>query len=264
VKSLDREKQGVMVAVNRGSSTFANDMTANNRIPALTRSIVRNRVINTFFLRQTRFSFPILSRVTKRLFDIAFSATVLTLGFPIYLLLAVFTYISSPGPVFFSHQRVGRNGRSFGCMKFRTMVPNADQKLKDLLDSSPELRQEFEETFKLKNDPRVTWIGKFLRVTSLDELPQFINVLKGEMSVVGPRPLVKDELVRYGESIHRVLSVKPGITGLWQVSGRNDISYEARVKLDISYVTRRSFVMDLSLIVRTVSVMILPKNNGAY
>jgi lipopolysaccharide/colanic/teichoic acid biosynthesis glycosyltransferase len=240
------------------------DMTVNNRIPALTRLILRNRLIKTLALHRTRFSSPTLSRVSKRLFDIFFSATVLTLGSPVYLLLAFCTYISSPGPVFFSHQRVGRHGRSFGCMKFRTMVPNADQKLQALLNSSPALRQEFEETFKLKNDPRVTWIGKFLRVTSLDELPQFINVLKGEMSVVGPRPLVKDELLRYGESIDRVLSVKPGITGLWQVSGRNDISYEARVKLDVSYVTRRSFAMDLSLILRTVSVMILPKNNGAY
>lgn len=241
-------------------------MTVNNRIPALTKLVKRNRFTGAVAKRRSRTgsSALTLSRIAKRLFDISFSLTVLTLGFPIYLLLAVCTYIASPGPVFFSHQRVGRNGRPFGCMKFRTMVPNADQKLQALLDSSPELRREFEETFKLKNDPRVTWIGKFLRVTSLDELPQFINVLKGDMSVVGPRPLVKDELARYGQDIDRVLSVKPGVTGLWQVSGRNDISYEARVKLDVSYVTRRSFFMDLSMILKTVSVMILPKNNGAY
>jgi lipopolysaccharide/colanic/teichoic acid biosynthesis glycosyltransferase len=246
--------------------TAVNHMTLNNRIPALTRSIGRRRSVGVLFNRRSRslaLDFT-PSRVAKRLFDIAFSLTVLTLGLPVYLLLAASTYVASPGPVFFSHQRVGRNGRSFGCMKFRTMVPNADQKLKDLLASSPALRQEFEETFKLKNDPRVTWIGKFLRVTSLDELPQFINVLRGDMSVVGPRPLVKDELVRYGQDIDQVLSVKPGITGLWQVSGRNDISYEARVKLDVSYVTRRSFFMDLSLILKTVGVMVLPKNNGAY
>lgn len=144
------------------------------------------------------------------------------------------------------------------------MVPNADKKLRDLLEKSPQMRQEFEETFKLKNDPRITWIGKFLRVSSLDELPQFVNVLKGEMSVVGPRPLVKDELLRYGAEIDYVLSVKPGVTGLWQVSGRNDISYEDRVRLDVSYVEERNLALDLMLILKTVGVIVLPKNNGAY
>jgi lipopolysaccharide/colanic/teichoic acid biosynthesis glycosyltransferase len=144
------------------------------------------------------------------------------------------------------------------------MVPNAEKKLKDMLDKSPGMRREFEETFKLKNDPRITWIGKFLRISSLDELPQFINVLKGEMSVVGPRPLVKDELPRYGEEIDYVLSVKPGVTGLWQVSGRNNISYAERVKLDVSYVKKRNIALDIKLVLKTVGVMVLPKNNGAY
>jgi Undecaprenyl-phosphate galactose phosphotransferase WbaP len=246
-------------------------MTANNRIPAIARSIRRSG--SNIFPNSSLFkkrphtlngSALNLSRVAKRIFDLSFSLTVLTLGFPVYLLLAACIYISSPGPVFFSHQRVGRNRRSFGCMKFRTMVPNADRKLQEVLDRSPELRQEFEETFKLRNDPRVTWIGKFLRKTSLDELPQFINVLKGEMSVVGPRPLVQGELERYGQDIDCVLSVKPGVTGLWQVSGRNDISYEARVKLDVSYVSRCNLWMDLSLILKTVGVVVSPKNNGAY
>jgi lipopolysaccharide/colanic/teichoic acid biosynthesis glycosyltransferase len=240
-------------------------MTAHNRIPSITRLFRRQRPSRELLQRRRAQASALTpSRLAKRLFDIAFSGTVLTLGAPVYLLLALCVYTASPGPVFFSHQRVGRNGRSFGCMKFRTMVPDADKKLKDLLDRSPEMRAEFEATYKLKNDPRVTWIGKILRVTSLDELPQFINVLKGDMSVVGPRPLVRDELERYGNHIDRVLSVKPGVTGLWQVSGRNDISYEARVKLDVSYVTRRNFWMDLSLICKTVGVMILPKNNGAY
>jgi lipopolysaccharide/colanic/teichoic acid biosynthesis glycosyltransferase len=189
---------------------------------------------------------------------------VLALGCPVYLILAACVYFSSPGPIFFSHQRVGRNRRSFGCMKFRTMVPNADKKLRDLLAESPQMRQEFEETFKLKNDPRITWVGNFLRVSSLDELPQFVNVLKGEMSVVGPRPLVKDELPRYGEEIDYVLSVKPGVTGLWQVSGRNDISYEDRVKLDVSYVEKRNLALDIMLVFKTVGVMVSSKNNGAY
>jgi Undecaprenyl-phosphate galactose phosphotransferase WbaP len=257
-----------MVVCNRGSSKVVNYMTANNRIPAIARLIRMNRSIGTSSNRrirnQDRSSVLSLSRIAKRFFDISFSLTVLTLGSPIYLLLAACIYLSSPGPVFFSHQRVGRNHRTFGCMKFRTMVPNADQKLQELLARSPEMRQEFAETFKLRNDPRVTWIGKFLRVTSLDELPQFINVLRGDMSVVGPRPLVQDELERYGQDIDYVLSVKPGVTGLWQVSGRNDISYDARVKLDVSYVTRRSLWMDVSLILKTVGVVVSPKNNGAY
>jgi Undecaprenyl-phosphate galactose phosphotransferase WbaP len=243
-------------------------MTVNNRIPVIARLTRMNRSIAVSSHRrlrqQSRSSFLDMSRVVKRIFDLSFSLTVLTLGFPIYLLLAACVYISSPGPVFFSHQRVGRNHRTFGCMKFRTMVPNADQKLADLLARSPEMRQEFAETFKLRNDPRVTWVGKFLRVTSLDELPQFINVLKGDMSVVGPRPLVQDELERYGKDIDYVLSVKPGVTGLWQVSGRNDVSYDARVKLDVSYVTRRSLWMDISLILKTVGVVVSPKDNGAY
>jgi lipopolysaccharide/colanic/teichoic acid biosynthesis glycosyltransferase len=237
-------------------------MTVNNRFSALNRFSRSRRLSQAFYPYKSAQLNP--SRVAKRAFDISFSLAVLGLGLPIYLLLAACVYAASPGPVFFSHKRVGRNRRSFGCMKFRTMVPNADKKLKDLLDKSPEMRREFEETFKLKNDPRVTWIGKFLRVTSLDELPQFINVLKGEMSVVGPRPLVKDELSRYGESIDYVLSVKPGVTGLWQVSGRNDVSYEERVQLDVSYVKRRNFAMDISLVLKTVGVVVAPKNNGAY
>jgi lipopolysaccharide/colanic/teichoic acid biosynthesis glycosyltransferase len=237
-------------------------MTVNNRFPIFVRVNRVRRLSRAFYPHQS--SQLAVSRISKRAFDITFSLVVLALGLPVYLLLALCVYIASPGPVFFSHQRIGRNRRSFGCMKFRTMVLNADKKLQDLLAKSPEMRQEFEETFKLKNDPRVTWVGKFLRVTSLDELPQFINVLKGEMSVVGPRPLVKDELPRYGESIDYVLSVKPGVTGLWQVSGRNDVSYEKRVQLDVAYVRKQSLIMDVILVLKTVVVMVLPKNNGAY
>lgn len=237
-------------------------MIKNNRFYSLERLNRHSRLSRAFYPHKS--AQLSLARIAKRGFDICFSSLVLALGCPIYLLLACCVYVSSPGPIFFSHQRVGRNRRSFGCIKFRTMVPNADRKLRELLEKSPQMRQEFEETFKLKNDPRITWIGKFLRVSSLDELPQFVNVLKGEMSVVGPRPLVKDELPRYGEEIDYVLSVKPGVTGLWQVSGRNDISYEDRVKLDVSYVEQCSLALDLMLILKTVGVMVLPKSNGAY
>jgi lipopolysaccharide/colanic/teichoic acid biosynthesis glycosyltransferase len=144
------------------------------------------------------------------------------------------------------------------------MVPNADEVLLQMMATSPHLRQEFEDNFKLKDDPRITWIGKFLRVTSLDEFPQFWNVLKGDMSVVGPRPLVAEELSKYGHHIDKVLTIRPGITGLWQVSGRNDIPYPRRVQIDVYYVNARNFWLDLWLVVKTIGVVVSPKDNGAY
>ncbi|HEY9612900.1 sugar transferase [Allocoleopsis sp.] len=200
----------------------------------------------------------------KRLFDVMFSLSVLILFLPIYLLLALLIAISSPGPIFYAQERVGRNYKSFSCLKFRTMVENADEILTDLMETSPHLREEFEDNFKLKKDPRITVIGKFLRLTSLDEFPQFWNVLKGDMSVVGPRPLVPEELSKYGRHMDKVLTIRPGITGLWQVSGRNDIPYPLRVQMDVYYVNFRNFWLDLWLIFRTIGVILFPKNNGAY
>lgn len=200
----------------------------------------------------------------KRLFDIAFSLLVLILFSPVYLLLALLIAIGSPGPIFYVQTRIGKNYKPFGCIKFRTMVTNADEILREMMANSPELQQEFQDNFKLKNDPRITWIGRFLRVTSLDEFPQFWNVLKGDMSVVGPRPLVAEELFMYGRHIDKILTIRPGITGLWQVSGRNDIPYEKRVKIDVYYVSFRNFWLDLWVIIKTVGVVIFPTNNGAY
>lgn len=200
----------------------------------------------------------------KRFFDISFSLSVLILGSPLYLILAFLIAVTSPGPIFYVQQRVGKNYRSFRCLKFRTMVCNAEEILDELFEHSPELQQEFEETYKLKQDPRITKIGKFLRLTSLDELPQFWNVLKGEMSVVGPRPLVPDELKYYGRYMAKVLTVKPGITGLWQVSGRNDLPYQRRIHLDVYYASYRSLFLDLFIIIKTVGIVLFPGNNGAY
>ncbi len=215
--------------------------------------------------KESRLSLQALDRDSaKRLFDVLFSLLVLILFSPIYLLLMFLIAISSPGPIFYVQQRVGKNHKLFGCVKFRTMVENADEVLQQILETSPQLRQEFADNFKLKDDPRITWIGKFLRVTSLDEFPQFWNVLKGDMSVVGPRPLVPEELPRYGRYIEKVLTIRPGITGLWQVSGRNDIPYNLRIQIDVYYVKFRSFWMDLWVIVKTIGVVITPKNNGAY
>lgn len=200
----------------------------------------------------------------KRLFDIVFSLSVLIVFSPVYFLLVLLIALSSPGPVFYVQERVGKNRKTFGCIKFRTMVENADAVLLEMMESCPHLRQEFENNFKLKHDPRITWIGRFLRITSLDEFPQFWNVLKGDMSVVGPRPLVVEELPKYGRHIDKVLTIRPGITGLWQVSGRNDVPYHLRIQMDIYYVNFRNLWMDLWIIVKTIGVVIFPKNNGAY
>ncbi|MBD1827340.1 sugar transferase [Microcoleus vaginatus GB1-A2] len=200
----------------------------------------------------------------KRLFDILFSLSVLILFAPVYLLLAFLIALSSSGPIFYVQERVGKNRKRFYCLKFRTMVENADDILLEIMENSPHLRQEFEDNFKLKKDPRITWIGRFLRMTSLDEFPQFWNVLKGDMSVVGPRPLVEEELPRYGRHINKILTIRPGITGLWQVSGRNDIPYPRRVQIDLYYANDKNLWMDMWILFKTIGVVIFPKNNGAY
>lgn len=228
--------------------------------------LISGKVIRAFVRRSVRpFILETLDgQLIKRLFDIVFSLTVLILFSPVYLLIALLIVLSSSGPVFYVQERVGKNYRRFGCIKFRTMVPNADEMLLEMLRTSPHLRQEFESNFKLKYDPRITWIGHFLRVTSLDEFPQFWNVLMGDMSVVGPRPLVVEELPKYGTHIDTILTIRPGITGMWQVSGRNDIPYPQRVRIDLYYANFRTFWMDLWIIVKTIGVVVFPKDNGAY
>jgi len=162
----------------------------------------------------------------------------------------------------FGHARVGQHGRVFECLKFRSMVMNADAVLKDLLDRDPRARMEWAHEFKLRDDIRITRIGRFLRRTSLDELPQLLNVVRGDMSLVGPRPIVEEELIRYGDDVRYYLMTKPGMTGLWQVSGRNDTDYATRVALDVSYVRNWSLRRDLGILARTVKVVVT--GSGAY
>ena len=200
----------------------------------------------------------------KRSGDITFALTLLTLGAPVMLTVALLVKLTSPGPIFFVQKRIGRRYKRFGCIKFRTMELDADQRLQALLESNPQLRAEFEKDHKLRNDPRITPIGQFLRTTSLDELPQLFNILRGEMSVVGPRPIVEQEIPRYGLAMDHVLRVRPGLTGLWQVSGRNNVSYQRRVLLDLNYVKRGSLRLDLFIVLRTVVVLLFPGNRGAY
>ena len=204
----------------------------------------------------------------KRSFDIVFSLLALLLFTPFFLLIALAIKLDSPGPILFKHRRIMATGREFKCLKFRTMVRGADRKLDELLAENPELREEWEQCYKLKNDPRVTRVGRFLRRTSLDEFPQFINVLKGEMSVVGARPIVGRELEEFykgnGEqSAGRYCSMKPGITGPWQVMKRSDVdNYQERIELDDWYVLNYSLKNDLKIIAKTVICMFTGK--GAY
>ena len=203
-------------------------------------------------------------RTLKRIGDIVFSLIVLTLGSPIFILIAILVKLSSPGSVFYIQKRVGRNYREFGCIKFRTMYKDADDLLPNLLEKYPLMRKEFEKDFKLRQDPRITKLGRFLRRSSLDELPQFFNVLKGEMSVVGPRPIVSNEIIKYSLFMEEVISVRPGLTGLWQVSGRNNLSYKKRVELDLLYARNRNFLLDLEIIILTLGVLLFPMDRGAF
>lgn len=207
---------------------------------------------------------PRHSRVLKRTGDIVFSLAMLSLGSPLLVLLVLLVKITSRGPVFYVQQRVGRGYGQFGCIKFRTMRRDADRVLSAVLAASPDLQEEFRNDFKLRKDPRITRLGRFLRRSSLDELPQFVNVLRGEMSVVGPRPIVLQELPRYGKRMEEVLAVRPGLTGLWQVSGRNNLSYRKRVQLDLHYARYRSLNMDLRILWRTIRVVLDPRDRGAY
>ncbi|MBW3049936.1 galactosyl-1-phosphate transferase [Prochlorococcus marinus XMU1403] len=203
-------------------------------------------------------------RTLKRIGDIIFSLIVLTLGSPIFISIAILVKLSSPGSVFYIQKRVGRNYREFGCIKFRTMYKDADDLLPNLLEKYPLMRKEFEKDFKLRQDPRITKLGRFLRRSSLDELPQFFNVLKGEMSVVGPRPIVSNEIIKYSLFMEEVISVRPGLTGLWQVSGRNNLSYKKRVELDLFYARYRNFLLDLEIIILTLGVLLFPMDRGAF
>lgn len=200
-------------------------------------------------------------QLIKRCFDLLASLAVIILGSPILLWIAL-KVAGSGRPIFYGHKRVGQNGKHFLCYKFRTMAVNADVLLKELLERDSEARAEWARDFKLKNDPRITPIGHFLRKTSLDELPQLWNVLKGEMSLVGPRPVVDAELERYGNQVDYYLEAKPGVTGLWQVSGRNDVSYDTRVYLDAWYVKNWSLFSDIVILFKTVKVIF--KKDGAY
>jgi exopolysaccharide production protein ExoY len=204
----------------------------------------------------TTFSF-VPSSIPERSLARLSAIVLLVLSAPLLLVVGVLIWLEDRGPVVFAHYRIGRNGRPFRCYKFRTMVRNADVVLRELLQTDAALRGQWERDQKLEHDPRITRVGNFLRRTSLDELPQLFNIFCGDMAFVGPRPIVVQELKRYGVWKRHYLSVPPGLTGLWQVSGRNDVSYDQRVALDRDYVEHRSWLLDALIVARTFKVIAL-------
>lgn len=202
------------------------------------------------------------SRFVKRAMDLVVASVLLVLLFPVFVLLAILIQRDSPGPVFYRHRRLDFQHRPFGCWKFRTMHRDADERLQQWIESGDERAKQFAVGFKLKDDPRITRIGKFLRKTSLDELPQLLNVLRGEMSLIGPRPVFVEMAMRYGDDYQYLTMAKGGMTGLWQVSGRNDLDYDERIALDLYYIRNWSLWSDVAILLRTV--VILFTRTGAY
>lgn len=210
---------------------------------------------------QASLSLPI-GGLVKRSFDITAAGCALILFSPIFLMIMVLVKYTDNGPAFYGHGRIGHNGRVFKCLKFRTMAVNGDELLRSHLRDNPDAAEEWRLTRKLKDDPRVTPVGRVLRKLSLDELPQLLNIMRGEMSVVGPRPVVDEELKVYDSFAIFYLQTRPGLTGLWQISGRNDVSYESRIAFDTHYVQNWSLVSDIAIILKTIPAVCLAR--GSY
>ena len=202
--------------------------------------------------------------ILKRFIDFIFSIILIIVLIPLFLIIGLLIKLNSKGSVIYIQRRIGKNNTSFSCYKFRTMKTQSKYILKEILIQNPDFKNEFEKTRKLINDPRITDIGKFLRLTSLDELPQIFNVFKGDMSFIGPRPIVKSEIKKYGKNFLKAFSIKPGISGMWQVSGRNKLSYRQRVKLDVFYAKNINFLLDFKIFMKTLIVILLPFNRGAF
>ncbi len=197
-----------------------------------------------------------------RAFDLALAILALAILAPLLCIIVVVVKLTSKGPVFFAHRRIGAGGKSFPCFKFRSMVSNSAEVLERHLQDNAQARQEWAQDRKLRNDPRVTAVGRLLRRTSIDELPQLLNVLRGEMSMVGPRPITADEIAKYRQYFSVYISVKPGITGLWQISGRNDTTYRRRIALDTAYARSRTVGLDIAIVLRTFPAVLF--GTGCY
>ena len=197
-------------------------------------------------------------KYVKRALDVVIASIALVALFPIFLIIAILIKAESKGPVFFAHKRIGKNGKEIKILKFRTMVDNAEDLIKEF---TPEQMEEFKKNFKLENDPRITKMGKFLRKTSLDELPQLINIIRGELSLIGPRPVIEAELEKYGNNKRKFLSITPGLTGYWAANGRSNVSYEERMIMELYYIDNISWKLDLKIFFKTILSVL--KKEGA-
>ncbi|MBD9559644.1 sugar transferase [Ensifer sp. ENS03] len=215
-----------------------------------------------FFSAAEFAAIPPVGGVSKRGFDVLAASLALVFLSPLFLMLMALVKFSDGGSIFYGHRRIGHNGKSFRCLKFRTMRPDGDRILQDYLKANPAAYEEWRATRKLQDDPRVTVVGSVLRKLSLDELPQLVNIVRGEMSMVGPRPVVEDELELYDSAAVYYLQSRPGLTGLWQISGRNDVSYATRIAFDTQYVQNWSLLKDFSIVVRTIPAVCLSR--GSY
>ncbi len=212
-----------------------------------------------------KYFFTILNyKIIKRFLDFIFAFLLIILLIPLFLIIGILIKISSKGSIIYIQKRIGKNKTSFSCYKFRTMHPQSKYLLKKILVKNKDFKNQFSETRKIVNDPRITRFGKFLRFSSLDELPQIFNVLIGDMSFIGPRPIVKSEIKKYGKNFKKAFSVKPGISGLWQVSGRNKLSYKKRVELDTFYSENMNLLLDIKIFIKTIIVILFPFGKGAY
>ncbi len=253
----DENGQSVIVSALPIESSAAHpDLHVVDGIPAGASAVLSPPAAHAPALHTHRLSYP-----GKRAFDIFAAAIFGVLLSPLILIIVLLIRIEGE-PVLFRHKRIGQNGQVFHCLKFRTMVHNAEHVLRDVLRDHSELRDEWTQNHKLRNDPRITPVGRFLRLTSLDELPQLWNIVQGHMSLVGPRPVVRAELLRYGRNVAHYLAVRPGLTGLWQVKGRSNTSYRRRVAMDTYYVLNQSVLLDLRILAATAGAVW--RRAGAY
>lgn len=194
----------------------------------------------------------------KRIVDIILGCMGLIILSPVFLILAICIKIDSKGPVIFAHKRIGKNGKEFKMYKFRSMYENAEEMIENF---NEEQKREWQENFKLENDPRITKVGSFLRKTSLDELPQIINIIKGDLSIIGPRPVIGEELEKYGKNKEKFLSITPGLTGYWQANGRSNTTYEERMQMELYYIDNQSLILDIKIFFKTI-VSVLKKEGA--
>ncbi len=249
---------GVDVRIgNRDRPRYSSRATG-NRVSAVSGAYRDRSESNDY---ESRVSRPV-GGVVKRIFDVVAALAAITALLPMFAIVYIAVYMECPGAVLFRQRRVGFDGREFTCLKFRTMAVDADRALQEYLANNEDARREWQTTYKLRNDPRITAAGRILRRSSVDELPQLFNVLAGDMSIVGPRPIVADEVALYREHFNDYASARPGLTGLWQVNGRNTTTYPQRVAYDVEYLSNWSFIRDVRIILATV--MHIWEGNGAY